>query len=297
MNHIHSMKHSNVIEIENKKNVENKRLKTPLRYPGGKSKAIYKLDNFLPKNIKDIQEIQDPFLGGGSFMVYLTKLYPNKKIIVNDIYEPLYNFWIHLQKYPDQLSLTILNLKTKNNIPILANVLYDEQKKIIKDKYQNPLLRAAAFWIVNKCSFGGLMSSSFSSQASVSNFTINGILSLKYYGKLIKNWEITNLDYKDFIKKYKNNNAFIYLDPPYMIKDNLYGEKGELHKVFSHEDFFKLCPTLSCKHMISYNSNLLIKNAFTNYNISDYDLTYTMRSTGNYMEDQKDRKELVIRNY
>ena len=39
------------------------------------------------------------------------------------------------------------------------------------------------------------------------------------------------------------------------------------------------------------------ENAFEGFNISDYDLTYTLRSTGTYMEDQKDRKELVIRNY
>ena len=31
--------------------------------------------------------------------------------------------------------------------------------------------------------------------------------------------------------------------------------------------------------------------------MSDYDLTYTMRSTGNYMEQQKDRKELVMKRY
>ena len=26
--------------------------------------------------------------------------------------------------------------------------------------------------------------------------------------------------------------AFIYLDPPYDIKDNLYGKKGDMHKGF-----------------------------------------------------------------
>ena len=41
----------------------------------------------------------------------------------------------------------------------------------------------------------------------------------------------------------------------------------------------------------------MIKNAFKGYNISDYELTYTMRSTGTYMNDQKDRLELAIRNY
>ena len=82
-----------------------------------------------------------------------------------------------------------------------------------------------------------------------------------------------------------------------MIKDNLYGDHGDLHKVFSHEDFFDVCPCLECHQLISYNSDLLIKTAFKNYYISDYDLTYTMRSTGTYMEDQQNRKELAIKNY
>ena len=82
-----------------------------------------------------------------------------------------------------------------------------------------------------------------------------------------------------------------------MIKDNLYGDHGELHKIFKHEEFFKICPPLKCKQLISYNSDLLIKNAFKDYNISDYGLTYTLRSTGTYMEDQKSRKELAMRNY
>ena len=106
------------------------------------------------------------------------------------------------------------------------------------------------------------------------------------------------MDYKEFSKKFSNKEKiFLYLDPPYMIKDNLYGDHGKLHEVFKHEDFFEICPTLKCKQLISYNSNLMIKDAFKDYNVSDYELTYTLRSTGTYMEDQKQRMELAIRNY
>ena len=110
------------------------------------------------------------------------------------------------------------------------------------------------FYILNKCSFSGLVSSSFSEQASVSNFGESGINNLKFYSQLIKSWEIYNMDYKEFIDKFSNKeNVFLYLDPPYMIKDNLYGDHGDLHKVFKHEEFFELCPKLVCKQLISYN--------------------------------------------
>ena len=44
-----------------------------------------------------------------------------------------------------------------------------------------------------------------------------------------------------------------------MIKDNLYGDHGELHKIFKHERPFKICPQLKCKQLISYNSDLYKK--------------------------------------
>ena len=251
----------------------------------------------------NINEIHDCFLGGGSFMIFLTKLYPNKKFIVNDLYEPLYIFWTQLKERGVELSDKLLQIKQNHNNQESAKILFLEQKQFIQDNKDSDdkdiiFKRAIAFYILNKCSFSGLVSSSFSKMASDSNFGINGIKSLKYYSKLIQNWEIHNLDYKEFSKKFSNKEKiFLYLDPPYMIKDNLYGDHGKLHEVFKHEDFFEICPTLKCKQLISYNSNLMIKDAFKDYNVSDYELTYTLRSTGTYMEDQKQRMELAIRNY
>ena len=50
--------------------------KTPLRYPGGKSRAVDYL--FSDKNLPtDIQEYRDPFLGGGSPAIAFTKKFPD----------------------------------------------------------------------------------------------------------------------------------------------------------------------------------------------------------------------------
>ena len=73
-----------------------KSLKTPLRYPGGKSRACVKMDPYIP-DLRDYKEYREPFLGGGSVAIHITKKYPDLKIWVNDLYEPLYNFWKVLQ--------------------------------------------------------------------------------------------------------------------------------------------------------------------------------------------------------
>ena len=269
--------------------------KTPLRYPGGKSRACTKIGQFLP-NMYSYKEFREPFLGGGSVAIYLTKMYPSLSIWVNDLYEPLVNFWKEIQHSGEELYTTLSDLKVKHPNPDSAKELFLESKKIINSKDKSKLERAVAFYVVNKCSFSGLTeSSSFSAQASDSNFSMRGIEKLTGYQEIIQDWKITNLSYEDLLTDWKN--TFIYLDPPYDIKDNLYGKKGDMHKKFDHDKFAKDCDDHTADMMISYNSSQLIKNRFKNWNAVEFDLTYTMRSVGDYMSDQQTRKELLLLNY
>ena len=91
--------------------------------------------------------------------------------------------------------------------------------------------------------------------------------------------------------------VFTYLDPPYEIKSKLYGKSGSMHKGFDHDEFAHACNTCIGYQMISYNSSNLIKDRFHGWNAHEYDHTYTMRSVGDYMTDQQQRKELVLTNY
>ena len=155
--------------------------------------------------------------------------------------------------------------------------------------------RAVAFYIINKCSFSGLgENSSFSAQASDSNFSMNGIEKLSGYQNIIKDWAITNLSYEHMLD---GKNSFIYLDPPYEIGSNLYGKKGGMQKYFHHTRFSEACSSSDNNMLVSYNSSNLNKRRFADWNAAEYDHTYTMRSTGDYIKEQKKRKELVLTNY
>jgi site-specific DNA-adenine methylase len=272
-----------------------KSLKTPLRYPGGKSRACEKMGPYFP-DLRNYDEFREPFLGGGSVSIYITKKYPNLDIWVNDLYEPLVNFWQQLQMFGADLKDKLVDLKTTNNTPVLAKELFLKAKEQINDKDLPSIDRAVAFYIVNKCSFSGLTeSSSFSEQASNSNFSMRGIEKLPAYSSLISKWRITNYSY-DYLMD-GNQGAFMYLDPPYDIKDNLYGNKGSMHKGFDHDKFAADCDSNNMDQLISYNSDQLVKDRFKNWNAAEFDLTYTMRSVGEYMREQKQRKELLLFNY
>ena len=291
-----------------------KKYKTPLRYPGGKSRGTKK---FSPSFPKQFSEFREPFLGGGSVAIHVSKTYPDTKVWVNDKYFNLYNFWMQLRDNGDKLYKTLLDIKMplvyvskplrKEKVPkenwdvdIINKIqkhrdLFNKAKKDINTV--DNFTKAVYFYILNKCSFSGLgESSSFSEQASEQNFSLNGINALPYYSKLIKNWKITNIDYEEVMNT-SGDNCFVFLDPPYDIKDNLYGKNGNMHSGFDHMRFYEDVSRCSHDWMITYNSNEILKKRFSGYFFNDWDLTYTMRSTNMYVDAQKERKELLITNY
>ena len=206
-----------------------KSLKTPLRYPGGKSRALTKLFQYFP-DLKDYTHYHEPFLGGGSVALEVTKRYPHLNIWVNDLYEPLYNFWRELQDHGNEIADILIQLKQRHCDHTSAKKLFLDAKEYLSGSstantfppYSENIWRAVSFYVVNKCSFSGLTeSSSFSKQASDSNFSLAGIERLRDYQKLIGNWKITNKSYEYLLSDEKS--VFTYLDPPYEIGSNLYG--------------------------------------------------------------------------
>ena len=88
----------------------NKSLKTPLRYPGGKSRAVTKMAQYFPDFV-NYAEFREPFLGGGSVAIHISQMYPHLKIWVNDLYEPLVNFWMNLQMFGVEMMDILLDYK------------------------------------------------------------------------------------------------------------------------------------------------------------------------------------------
>ena len=168
-------------------------LKTPLRYPGGKSRAVGKIKNFFP-NLSNCKEYREPFLGGGSVALHISIAFPHLNIWVNDLYEPLTNFWQILQRQGDEIASRLKDIKANTSD---CRGLFEDSKSILQDRGSTPVERAIAFYIVNKCSFSGLTeSSSFSRQASIQNFSMRGINKLPQYSRIIQRWTITNDDYE-----------------------------------------------------------------------------------------------------
>lgn len=265
-----------------------KYLKTPLRYPGGKSRVA---KDFIPRFPKEIGEFREPFLGGGSVALLFTQMYPDIPVWVNDKYVYLYNFWTHLQKDGKRLSEDLVKIKEEHSSEDKAKELFKDAKDRIHK--EDTYTQAVLFWVLNKCSYSGLTeNSSFSATASRQNFTTKGARNLQNISDLIQKWKITNLDYSDVMRQ-NGNNVFLFLDPPYKIGTYLYGSNAELHKNFKHEEFYEACAL--CKHdwFVTYNNDDDLKRLYSNFHQEEFKITYGMK----HRPDNKLKKELLVANY
>lgn len=267
-----------------------------LRFPGGKSKVI---KNILNKYIPlDYTEYYEPFVGGGSVALWEKQKFPYGVFHINDLNYNLYCFWKILQNEPLGLISTIENIRIENN----PNDI--EQGRKLLTEMQELLEcfefgRAVAFYVLNKISFSGLTEhGSLSKDAYRKTFNIGNIQKLWEVSALIDGFEITNLDYEEAIKN-ATEYDFIFLDPPYDVKDNLYGKDGELHKSFDHRRFFEVISKSKARWMITYNDNETLRDWYKDFNIHEEVYRYCMafKTDENGVKHTRLKTELVITNY
>ena len=263
-------------------------IKSPLRYPGGKSRSVDLISTIIP----EFDEFREPFLGGGSIFIYAKQRFPNKKFWINDLYFELYKFWEMTQKDVDALVDKVY--EWRNQFPVGK-----ELHKFLNENLAtfNDLERGAAFFIYNRITFSGTsLSGGFSEGAFTGRFTESSIQRLNQFAKVINGSTITNLDYEELVKQ-EGENVFIFLDPPYYsaTKSALYGKNGNMHKSFDHVKFADTMKNCEHKWLITYDDSEYIRDLFSFANIMPWELMYGMRNVTEGA-DQKG-KELFISNY
>ncbi len=263
-------------------------IKTPLRYPGGKSKAIKSLAPFIP----NFEEYREPFLGGGSMFIYLKQKYPQKKYWINDVYENLFYFWENCKDNPKELL---------NQIIVWKNEFKDGKDlyKFLTLNINNftPIQKAAAFFVFNRITFSGTTESGgYSDSAFHNRFTDTSIERVKLLGEILDNTQITNYDFSSLLENV-NESVFIFLDPPYYsaTKSALYGKNGKLHKGFDHINFAQKMKNVKAKWLITYDDSDYIKELFSFAFQYPWNFTYGMKNVSSKTSNLGN--ELIITNY
>ena len=255
---------------------------SPLRYPGGKTRACKILDIILNEefDISKFSNIVSPFFGGGSFEFYIQNKY-DLTIIANDKFYPLYNFWnickTNKNIICEELDKKIDNIDKEKFINLRNNIINE----------QDILKKAIMYFIINRCSFSGAtLSGGFSLEASKKRFTKSSIDRIRKLN--LSDFNIFNLDFEEFINNNCNENNLIFLDPPYYLeKDSkLYGNNGDMHESFNHNKLYK-CLLNKKNWFMTYNDCTYIKDLYKNFRIIDTCWSYGMNKS-------KKSSEIVI---
>lgn len=229
---------------------------SPLRYPGGKSKALDKIGRYLRL---DFAEYREPFVGGGSVFIYLKQEKPEAKFRINDLNYDLFCFWKTLKNNVDEMLTEISRIKNK----------FENGKELYRELERGPndldeFYRAVRFYVLNRISYSGTVDSGgYSSEAFKKRFTISNMEKLRPVSALLHDVEITNYSYEKLLEE-DGRNVFIFMDPPYLKtkKKALYGTNGDLNKSFNHVEFAQ--KVQACRHrwLITYDDSEEVQKLF-----------------------------------
>jgi DNA adenine methylase len=140
----------------------------------------------------------------------------------------------------------------------------------------DPLEMAAAYFVVNRCSFSGAtFCGGFSAEAAEKRCNPSAIERLQSPAFQT----ISNLDGIQFLRDHpETQSTVIYADPPYYISTYVYGKDGDMHERFDHEEFAKYIQTRK-DWVLSYNDCPYIRNLYAGCRIYNEKWAYGMNAS------------------
>ena len=265
-------------------------MKTPIRYAGGKSRAIKHITPY----VINVNKIVSPFLGGGSLEVHWASL--GKEVVGYDLFDVLVNFWNVLLNNKEELVEKLKEiLPTSEEYSRIKEILmkWDNTQEMLKDWKTDHYKRdeiieldkvtAAAYYYFNHNTSYGPGYLGWGSSVYLTEKKWNDMIDK------ISKFELPNLSveqgsFEEVIPKH--NDDFLYLDPPY------YLEKDSDNKMFTgiypmrnipiHHDGFdhELLRDLLKKHkggfILSYNNCETIREYYKEFEFYYPSWNYSM---------------------
>lgn len=250
---------------------------SPLRYPGGKTRAIKILEPIVKQRFPTQKTFLSPFLGGGSFELHMMGL--GYKLITNDLFKPLYIFWRMCKEQPVALQALI-----KTYMPMTKEKFTAIRQNIVTDTEM--LSIAAKYFVINRSSFSGsTFCGGYSAESGEKRFTEN---SVRKIGALdLSGLILENKDCLDFIRSYlQTTDTILFLDPPYYISTYIYGRDGDMHEGFNHIGLMELLKERT-DWILCYNDCQAIRDLYKHCKIEKVSWAYGMNST-------KESSEILI---
>jgi len=203
----------------------NKIAKPFIKWAGGKSQLLAKIDNAIPEKIKksDFTYIE-PFVGGGAVLFWILQKYPNiKSAIINDINADLTNTYSSIKENVEDV-IAILKQWEKEYHSLSDK---QEQKKkyyylkrtLFNSRSSDLTTQAAIFIFLNRTCFNGLYRVNKKNEFNVPIGSYKKPMicdedNLRAVNKILQKVTIFNGDF-EITLEYAENETLFYFDPPY----------------------------------------------------------------------------------
>ncbi len=271
--------------------ISSSKFRSPLRYPGGKQKAITEIAKLLPVSVLEYRE---PLVGGASVYFHAKTVNLAKHYWINDAFKELVSFWQIVQDPHtcQQLIADLAKMRSSFSQAQQTRAYYEATKReCSSDTYRQALL----FFFYNRVTFSGTTrAGGFSNLASTKRFTASSIERLSPMPEALAKTKITNLDFEEIILA-SGQDVFLFLDPPYFTAKKLYGNKGQLHQ-FDHEKLASLLKKTKHRFLITYDNCPEIRQLYKWAQLHNWQLQYGMNNC-NAKNQSKIGAELFIYNY
>ena len=215
-----------------------------ISYIGGKTRVASEIADYIPK---DTTLVVSPFFGGGS--VEFRCAARGMTVLGYDLYPELVHFWQELKR-------------TKLELADAVECILPMTKTTYKE-YRNCTDTALGFFIVNKCSFNGIMGGSYSPQLGrIFSSTPKRIRKFNYP-------ERVSVHLQDFTKTLaQHQRDFLFLDPPYYDVSRTYGLRSEFSTI-DHEALALQLEQHRGRWLLVYNDHPWVRMRYANYEISE----------------------------
>lgn len=250
-------------------------LRTPLRYPGGKSA----LSGFVAKLITECglrgADYVEPFAGGAGLALRLLEAGVVSTITINDYDRHVFSFWqsaVHnSRRFLERFDSTEITIEEWRN-----------QKEILRSS--SDLLEIGfAFFFINRTSRSGVINGgAIGGLSQQGRYKIDARFNraalrkkLEYLATNKACIKVSNLDGIDLVRKRASSkDAFLFIDPPYIQKGkSLYlNAMSGIH----HDELAKvLCDNREGNWLLTYDDVPFVKERYSDLLCGSYQLDYS----------------------
>lgn len=262
---------------------------SPFNYTGSKYKLLPQIRKHLPLDINELA-FYDVFTGGGSVFINMN----SPQIYANDIISPLIEFYKKLQTttWEDLIEDIRLRFVPKES---------EDQYLNLRERFNETGNCVDFFILICSCTNNMMRFNKkfkFNQTWGKRQFNPSTRDKLKEYHKRLYQNDKYVFSCKSFVNLGIKDNAFVYLDPPYLVSEagyNAYWSKDLEDKLY---DFIDAMNARGIKFMLSnVAEHKGVKNPYTHrlekYNVSELKFDYNKVSRAG----KSDTKEILVMNY